>query len=132
MKHNVLQQQIEKADNAKKTNVLDLSSDQDLTIGLMNLLFIEDYISNPESNLSQMIAGVREKLMNRIVKKSDKNKSRPLFSKYSYNELEQIYAERDEIYSRHANYVINGDDNIDTIVNTIVTKVTRYNRPERR
>lgn len=74
MKHNVLQQQIEKADNAKKTNVLDLSSDQDLTIGLMNLLFIEDYISNPESNLSQMIAGVREKLMNRIVKKSDKNR----------------------------------------------------------
>ena len=74
MKHTVLQQQIEKADNAKKTNVLDLSSDQDLTIGLMNLLFIEDYISNPESNLSQMIAGVREKLMNRIVKKSDKNR----------------------------------------------------------
>ena len=74
MKPTVLQQQIEKADNAKKTNVLDLSSDQDLTIGLMNLLFIEDYISNPESNLSQMIAGVREKLMNRIVKKSDKNR----------------------------------------------------------
>ena len=74
MNHTVLQQQIEKADNAKKTNVLDLSSDQDLTIGLMNLLFIEDYISNPESNLSQMIAGVREKLMNRIVKKSDKNR----------------------------------------------------------
>ncbi len=62
----------------------------------------------------------------------DMGESRPLFSKYSYNELEQIYAERDEIYSRHANYVINGDDNIDTIVNTIVTKVTRYNRPERR
>lgn len=74
MKRTVLRQQIEKADNAKKTNVLDLSSDQDLTIGLMNLLFIEDYISNPESNLSQMIAGVREKLMNRIVKKSDKNR----------------------------------------------------------
>ena len=74
MNHTVLQQQIEKADNAKKTNVLDLSSDQDLTIGLMNLLFIEDYISNPESNLSQMIAGVREKLMDRIVKKSDKNR----------------------------------------------------------
>ena len=74
MNHTVLQQQIEKADNAKKTNVLDLSSDQDLTIGLMNLLFIEDYISNPESNLSQMITSVREKLMNRIVKKSDKNR----------------------------------------------------------
>ena len=74
MNHTVLRQQIEKADNAKKTNSLDLSSDQDLTIGLMNLLFIEDYISNPESNLSQMIAGVREKLMNRIVKKSDKNR----------------------------------------------------------
>jgi hypothetical protein len=74
MKCTVLRQQIEKADNAKKTNSLDLSSDQDLTIGLMNLLFIEDYISNPESNLSQMIAGVREKLMNRIVKKSDKNR----------------------------------------------------------
>ena len=74
MKHTTLRQQIENADNAKKTNRLDLSSDQDLTIGLMNLLFIEDYISNPESNLSQMVVAVREKLMDRIVKKSDKNR----------------------------------------------------------
>ena len=74
MKHTTLRQQIEKADNEKKTNRLDLSSDQDLTIGLMNLLFIEDYISNPESNLAQMVVAVREKLMDRIVKKSDKNR----------------------------------------------------------
>lgn len=62
----------------------------------------------------------------------DMGASRPLFSKYSYNELEQIYMERDEIYSRKANYVINADDDVDNIVNTIVSKVTRYNHPERR
>ena len=33
-----LEQLIEKADNVKKANPLDLSSDQDLTIALMNLV----------------------------------------------------------------------------------------------
>lgn len=74
MKSTVLHHQVESADNAKKVNALDLSSDQDLTIGLMNLLYIEDYISNPESNLSQMVADIRGKLMDKIVKKTDKNR----------------------------------------------------------
>ena len=43
MNKEYLKQQVEFADNTKKVNALDLSSDQDLTIGLMNLLFIEDY-----------------------------------------------------------------------------------------
>jgi hypothetical protein len=70
MKKDKLKQQIESADGAKKVNALDLSSDQDLTIGLMNLLFIEDYIAS--GALHDMVADVRQKLMSRIVKKSDK------------------------------------------------------------
>jgi hypothetical protein len=71
MKKDKLKQQIESADSAKKVNALDLSSDQDLTIGLMNLLFIEDYVAS--GMLHDMVADVREKLMSRIIKKSDKN-----------------------------------------------------------
>ena len=74
MKGGKLKYMVEAADKAKKVNVLDLSSDQDLTIGLMNLLFIEDYISNPYSDLSKMISEIRQKLMDKIVKKSDKNR----------------------------------------------------------
>ena len=65
---------VETADNAKKVNRLDLSSDQDLTIGLMNLLFIEDILSDKNSDLFKMVSGVRGELMDRIVKKSDKNR----------------------------------------------------------
>ena len=71
MRKDKLKQQIESADSAKKVNALDLSSDQDLTIGLMNLLFIEDYVAS--GMLHDMVADVREKLMSRIIKKSDKN-----------------------------------------------------------
>jgi hypothetical protein len=71
MKKDRLKQQIESADNAKKVNALDLSSDQDLTIGLMNLLFIEDYVAS--GTLHDMVADLRQKLMSRIIKKSDKN-----------------------------------------------------------
>ena len=74
MKGGKLKHMVEAADKAKKVNVLDLSSDQDLTIGLMNLLFIEDYISNPYSDLSKMVSEIRQKLMDKIVKKSDKNR----------------------------------------------------------
>ena len=66
-----LKQQVEFADNTKKVNALDLSSDQDLTIGLMNLLFIEDYVAS--GTLHDMVADLRQKLMSRIIKKSDKN-----------------------------------------------------------
>lgn len=71
MNKDKLKQQIESADNAKKVNALDLSSDQDLSIGLMNLLFIEDYVSS--GALCDMVTDVRQKLMKRIIKKSDKN-----------------------------------------------------------
>lgn len=74
MKHNKLKHMVEYADEKKKVNVLDLSSDQDLTIGLMNLLFIEDYISDKNSELFHLVSDVRANLMNKIVKKSDKNR----------------------------------------------------------
>lgn len=72
MKSDKLKQKIESADNAKKVNALDLSSDQDLTIGLMNLLYLEDYTQSGQ--LYEMIADLRGRLMNKIVKKSDKNR----------------------------------------------------------
>ncbi len=53
------------ADNAKKVNPRDLSSDQDLTIGLMNLIAIENIVSG--SQIAEMVAKVREKLMSRVV-----------------------------------------------------------------
>ena len=74
MKTSKLKHMVETADNAKKVNRLDLSSDQDLTIGLMNLLFIEDMLSDKNSDLFKMVSGVRGELMDRIVKKSDKNR----------------------------------------------------------
>lgn len=74
MKRGTLKHMVETADQVKKVNALDLSSDQDLTIGLMNLLFIEDYISNQHSVMSQMISEIRQKLMDKIVKKTDKNR----------------------------------------------------------
>jgi hypothetical protein len=74
MKGGKLKYMVEAADKAKKVNVLDLSSDQDLTIGLMNLLYIEDYISNSDSDLLGMVSEIRQKLMDKIVKKSDKNR----------------------------------------------------------
>ena len=74
MKGGKLKYMVEAADKAKKVNVLDLSSDQDLTIGLMNLLFIEDYMSGSNSDLLRMVSEIRQKLMSKIVKKSDKNR----------------------------------------------------------
>ena len=68
VKKSVLVNRVERADDAKKVNVLDLSSDQDLTIGLMNLLAIEDMALN--SQIAEMVAGVRKKLMRPIVDKA--------------------------------------------------------------
>lgn len=56
-----------RADAAKKVNPRDLSSDQDLTIGLMNLIAIENIA--PGSQIADMIAGIRKKLMLRVVQK---------------------------------------------------------------
>jgi len=39
-----VQEYVEKLDNAKKVNPKDLSSDQDLTIGIMNLISIEEHL----------------------------------------------------------------------------------------
>ena len=75
MKTDKLKHMVETADVAKKTNRLDLSSDQDLTIGLMNLLFIEDILSDKNSDLFKMVSGVRAELMDRIVKKSDRDQN---------------------------------------------------------
>ena len=60
---------VARADAAKKVNPRDLSSDQDLTIGLMNLIAIEDIA--PDSQIATMVADVRKELMERVVKQSD-------------------------------------------------------------
>lgn len=57
---------IEQADSVKKANPLDLSSDQDLTIGIMNLIAIEE-ATCPNSELHKIISGLRSDLMSRIV-----------------------------------------------------------------
>lgn len=78
MRQSTLRKHIEMADMAKKSNRLDLSSDQDLTVGLMNLLSIEEYIklhtTNDYAGLLDMVVGIRMRLMERIVNSSDKNK----------------------------------------------------------
>ncbi|MBQ7128093.1 MAG: hypothetical protein IJO18_03875 [Alphaproteobacteria bacterium] len=56
---------IAQTDNAKKVNPRDLSSDQDLTIGLMNLIAIENIAG--DSQIAQMVGDVRKKLMRRVV-----------------------------------------------------------------
>ena len=61
-----IKDKIKQADNAKKVNPRDLSSDQDLTIGLMNLIAIENVA--PNSQIAEMIAVIRKKLMTRVVK----------------------------------------------------------------
>lgn len=60
MKKNLMQI-VERVDASNKANPLDLSSDQDLTIALMNLVAIED--SATDSPIGQMVADVRQKLM---------------------------------------------------------------------
>ena len=56
---------IVRADNAKKVNPRDLSSDQDLTIGLMNLIAIENIA--PDSQVAELVVKIRKKLMGRVV-----------------------------------------------------------------
>ena len=58
---------IEQADAAKKVNPLDLSSDQDLTVALMNLIVLEELSVNyPE--LYSMVRELRIELMSRVVR----------------------------------------------------------------
>ncbi len=73
-----LEEMIEKVDAAKKTNPMDLSSDQDLTIALMNLISLEEhfFFSGGKTgktgfyDLINTVRDMRKELMERIVKKS--------------------------------------------------------------
>lgn len=65
MKKVLLKKRVIESDNAKKVNPLDLSSDQDLTIGLMNMLAIEEICG--DSELGRMVRDVRSGLMKKIV-----------------------------------------------------------------
>ncbi|MCL2017489.1 MAG: hypothetical protein FWG80_01785 [Alphaproteobacteria bacterium] len=73
-----LEQLIEKTDAAKKANPLDLSSDQDLTIALMNLTSLEEhfFFSGGKTgktgfyDLINIVREMRKELMDRVVKKS--------------------------------------------------------------
>jgi hypothetical protein len=73
-----LEQMIEQVDAAKKANPLDLSSDQDLSIALMNLISLEEhfFFSGAKTgktgfyDLINTVRDMRKELMERIVKKS--------------------------------------------------------------
>ncbi|MDR1207031.1 MAG: hypothetical protein LBK26_01300 [Rickettsiales bacterium] len=70
-----LDELIEKADAAKKANPLDLSSDQDLSIALMNLISLEEhfFFSGGKTgkpgyyDMIQIVREMRSELMHRIV-----------------------------------------------------------------
>ncbi len=73
-----MEEMIEKIDSAKKVNPLDLSSDQDLSIALMNLISLEEHFfcSGGKTgktyfyDMINTIRDMRKTLMERIVKKS--------------------------------------------------------------
>lgn len=73
-----LDEMIEKLDNAKKVNPLDLSSDQDLSIALMNLISLEEhfFFSGAKTqktgfyDMINTVRNMRKELMERIVDKS--------------------------------------------------------------
>ena len=66
---------VEKMDQAKKVNPKDLSSDQDLTIGIMNLISIEEHLmfsgaktgKNSFYDLIESIRELRKKLMQKVI-----------------------------------------------------------------
>lgn len=66
---------VEKMDQAKKVNPKDLSSDQDLTIGIMNLISIEEHLmfsgaKTGKNSFYDLIEGIRElrkKLMQKVI-----------------------------------------------------------------
>ena len=73
-----MEEMIEKIDAAKKANPLDLSSDQDLSIALMNLISLEEhfFFSGAKTkksgfyDLLNTVRSMRKELMERIVDKS--------------------------------------------------------------
>ena len=66
---------VEKIDQSKKLNPKDLSSDQDLTIGIMNLISIEEHLmfsgaktgKNSFYDLIQQIREMRKNLMQKVI-----------------------------------------------------------------
>lgn len=68
MKKN-LKHMVEYTDASKKVNPLDLSSDQDLTIALMNLVAIEEIA--PNGQIGQMVGEMRERLMARMTQEAE-------------------------------------------------------------
>lgn len=74
-----LQSFIDKMDNLKKDNKLDLSSDQDLSIAVMNLISIEEHFfftgaKTDNTDYYDMIKDVREmrkELMQKLIKEYD-------------------------------------------------------------
>lgn len=72
-----LEEFIEKVDQSKKINPLDLSSDQDLSIAIMNLISIEEHLffsgaKTHDNSFYDMIAIIREdrkELLGKIIKK---------------------------------------------------------------
>ncbi len=73
-----LDEMIKKVDESKKVNPMDLSSDQDLTIALMNLVSLEEhfFFSGAKTrkpgfyDMINTVRDMRKDLMSRIVKKS--------------------------------------------------------------
>ena len=73
--HNI-QELIEKADQLKKQNKMDLSSDEDLTIALMNLISIEEHLffsgaktgKTEYYDLLNEVRDVRKELLKKIIK----------------------------------------------------------------
>lgn len=59
---------IETKDMAKKVNPLDLSSDQDLTIGLVNLVAVEQCA--PDTEIADLVRDIRYELMMAMLQKS--------------------------------------------------------------
>jgi len=78
MKKMSLEEMVRKIDDAKKVNPLDLSSDQDLSIALMNLVSLEEhfFFSGAKTkqpgfyDLINVVRNMRKELMERIVDKN--------------------------------------------------------------
>ena len=75
-----LEEMVQKIDESKKVNPLDLSSDQDLSIALMNLVSLEEhfFFSGAKTkqpgfyDLINVVRSMRKELMEKIVDKSGK------------------------------------------------------------
>ncbi len=71
-----IEELIEKVDQMKKEDKMDLSSDQDLTVALMNLISIEEHffftgVKTGKDKYYQMlneIRGIRKELLKKIIK----------------------------------------------------------------